>query len=51
MVGFYSIVYRIKASGVVLMKSFDSRYQAWRFYNRLAHSKRAELVSYPNFNE
>ena len=50
MVGLYNIVYRIKANGVVLMKSFDSQYQARKFFNRLKRSKKAELVSYPNFD-
>lgn len=51
MVGFYNIVYKINETGIVLMKSFDSRYQAWKFFNKLRRSKRATLVSHPNFDE
>lgn len=29
-------------------RSFDSLYLCWRFVNKLKHSKRCKLVSYPS---
>ena len=39
----------INNKGVRLVKSFESEYQARMFVNKLKHSKKCVLVSYPNF--
>lgn len=46
---YYNVRFIVKETGVGLTKSFDSEYMAYKFVNRLKHSKRCILVSYPIF--
>lgn len=47
--GFLDVCYIDNKTGVRLVKSFDSEYQARVFVNRLKHSKKCTLVYYPTF--
>ena len=49
--GFYQIVYKVRSTGAIVCQNFESRYAAWKFFQKLTHSKRCDLVSYPNFND
>lgn len=44
-----TVVYAIKATGTRLEKEFDSPYLCQKFVNKLKHSKKAVLISYPMF--
>lgn len=44
-----SVVF-INERGTRVEKIFDSAYLCRKFVNKLKHSKRCVLVSYPNFN-
>ena len=44
-----SVVF-INERGARVEKTFDSAYLCRKFVNKLKHSKRCVLVSYPNFN-
>lgn len=44
-----SVVF-IDAKGNRVTKTFDSAYHCRLFINKLKHSKKCVLVSYPNFN-
>ena len=46
---YYNVRFIINATGVKLTKSFESPYNARQFVNKLKHSKRFTLVSYPLF--
>ena len=46
---YYNVSFIINATGVKLTKSFESPYNARQFVNKLKHSKRCTLVSYPLF--
>lgn len=41
------VIYIVNATGVKLARDFDSPYLANKFVNKLRHSKRCTLVSYP----
>lgn len=45
----YKVVYRIKASGVEVTKTFESPYLCRRLVIKLRHSRKCELVSSPYF--
>lgn len=45
----YKVVFLVNATGQKLVRSFDSEYMAWKFVNKLKHSRRCRLVSYPLF--
>lgn len=45
----YNVRFIVKASGARLTKSFESDYMAYKFVNKLKHSKQCVLVSYPLF--
>ena len=45
----YKVVYRIRASGIVVSKTFESPYLCRRLVIKLYHSKKCELVSSPYF--
>lgn len=47
--GFYKVTFIVNDTLQKLTRSFDSEYQAWVFVNKLRHSKRCTLLSYPNF--
>ncbi len=47
--GYYNVVFLVNATGQKLVRSFDSEYMAWKFVNKLKHSRRCRLVSYPLF--
>lgn len=47
--GYYNVTFIVNASRQKLTKCFDSPYQARVFVNKLKHSKRCTLVSYPLF--
>lgn len=45
----YNVTFIVRNTGVKLTKGFDSEYMARKFVNKLRHSKRCILVSYPTF--
>ena len=47
---YYNVTYIVRKTGVKLVKSFDSEYLAYKFVNKLRHSKTCILVAYPVFN-
>lgn len=47
---YYEVTYIVNATGTKLKRSFDSPYLAWKFVNKLRHSKKCTLVSYPYFH-
>ncbi len=46
---FFNVRYIIKQTGETLIRSFESEPMAYRFTNKLKHSKRCILVSHPDF--
>lgn len=48
--GFYEVVYIVKATGVKLVRSFDDEAACYRFVNKLRHSGKCTLISYPFFS-
>lgn len=46
---YYNVTFTVNATRETLTRSFDSKYLAWKFANKLKHSKRCTLVSYPLF--
>lgn len=46
---YYNVRFIVRATGVRLTKSFESEYMAYKFVNKLKHSKNCILVSYPLF--
>lgn len=48
--GKFNVTFLVNASREKLTRSFDSQYQARVFINKLRHSKRCTLISYPIFN-
>ena len=47
--GYYKVTFIVKdGDGTKLTRGFDSPYLAKKFINKLKHSKRCLLVSYPN---
>lgn len=46
---YYNVTFIVNATREQLTRSFDSEYLAWKFVNKLKHSKRCTLVSYPLF--
>jgi len=47
--GFYKVKFMVNETGVLLTRGFDSPYFAEKFVNKLKHSKKCTLVSYPIF--
>lgn len=47
--GYYKVTFFVNATNQKLTRSFDSEYQAYNFVNKLKHSKKCTLVSYPLF--
>lgn len=45
----YNVTFRVINSGAILTRSFDSEYMARKFVNKLRHSKKCALLSYPLF--
>ncbi len=45
--GYYNVTFIVNETRQKLTKSFDSPYLARVFVNKLRHSKRCTLVSYP----
>ena len=45
----YEVIYLVLESNTEVTKSFDSEYQARKFVNKLKHSKKCRLLSYPYF--
>lgn len=41
----------VVATGAVVDKYFDSYYRCRNFVNKLRHSSKCRLVSYPNFRD
>lgn len=48
--GYYKVIFVVNESGVKVTKGFDSPRLAWKFVNRLKHSKKCTLISYPYFH-
>ena len=48
--GYYEVTYIVKETGVKLIRSFESESACYRFVNKLKHSKKCTLVSYPFFS-
>lgn len=46
--GFNDVVFIANDSGRKLVRNFDSPWKAMKFVNKLKHSKRCTLVSYPD---
>lgn len=46
--GFNDVVFIANDTGRKLVRQFTSPYHARKFVNKLKHSKRCTLVSYPN---
>lgn len=47
--GYYKVKFIVLESGAEVTKGFDSPYLARKFVNKLRHSKKCRLVSYPYF--
>ena len=45
----YNVTFIVRATGAKIIKSFESEYLAYKFVNKLRHSNRCILVSYPLF--
>lgn len=43
------VVFQVVATGNFVEKFFDSEYLCRKFVNKLRHSTRCRLVTYPNF--
>lgn len=43
----FEVVYRVLSTGVKATKTFDSPYLCRKLVNRLKHSKKCSLISYP----
>lgn len=48
--GCYEVTYIVKETGAKLIRSFDSERECARFINKLRHSKKCILVSWPYLN-
>lgn len=48
-VGYYTVTFVVNATGDRLTRGFDSEFQARAFVNKLKHSKKCTLTSYPLF--
>ena len=48
--GFYEVVFIDNSTGEKLSRKFWSLYQAEVFVNKLRHSRKLTLLSYPNFD-
>lgn len=46
---YHNVTFIVRETGEKLIKSFESEYMAYKFVNKLKHSKRCVLVSYPSF--
>lgn len=46
-----SVRFIVVATGAVVDKRFDSYYECRKFINKLRHSTKCQLVSYPNFRD
>ena len=44
------VVFLVIESGARVEKVFDSEYLCRKFVNKLRHSKRCKLISYPSFS-
>lgn len=44
------VVFLVLDSGARVEKVFDSEYLCRKFVNKLKHSKRCRLISYPSFS-
>ena len=47
--GDYDVTYIVNETGAKLTRSFRSELAAYKFVNKLRHSKRCTLVAYPFF--
>jgi len=45
------VKFLVLATGTVVERVFDSYYLCRVFVNKLRHSQKCRLISYPNFNE
>lgn len=45
----YEIIFLVLENKTQVSKSFDSEYKARKFVNKLKHSKKCRLLSYPLF--
>lgn len=46
-----TVTFAVLATGVIVDKRFDSYYHCKKFVNKLRHSQKFRLISYPNFSE
>lgn len=44
-----TVKFLVKASGQIIERVFDSPYECRLFVNKLKHSKRCQLISWPTF--
>lgn len=47
---YYNVTYIVNETREKLISSFECEYSAWKFVNKLKHSKKCTLVSYPLFS-
>lgn len=47
--GFYNVTFLVNTTGEKVVKSFNSEYNARNFVNKLKHSRKCTLISYPLF--
>ena len=46
---YYNVTFVVRKTGAKITKSFESECLAYKFVNKLRHSNRCALVSYPLF--
>ena len=48
--GYLEVTYIVNKTGTKLTKTFTSEYECNKFVNKLRHSKKCKLISYPFFS-
>ena len=48
--GYLEVTYIVKETGAKLTRTFTSEWECNKFVNKLRHSKKCKLVSYPFFS-
>ena len=43
----FTVVYRVRESGATVTKTFDSLFLCRKLVNKLKHSRKCDLISYP----
>lgn len=45
------VEFKVIATGAVVKRKFDSFWECKKFINKLRHSKKCQLISYPKISE